>query len=167
LTSEPPFVSVIVPVFNDARRLVGCIEGLRGQSYPSERFEVLVIDNGSTDDPAAAVDRHGLVRLMVEPKPGPYAARNLGIAKASGEVLAFTDADCVPAPEWLEAGVRELNALSADVLGGAIEVMPRVPRRPNPAELYEMLYGYRHQRSVSRHSSCFTANHLRPATRIR
>jgi glycosyltransferase involved in cell wall biosynthesis len=98
--STPPRVSVVVPVRNavaDAPRLLDALDALR---WPEDRLERIVVDNGSTDGTAEALTRPG-VTVLHESRPGSYAARNRGIAAATGEWIAFTDADCAPRPDWL------------------------------------------------------------------
>ena len=78
-------------------------------AYPADRFDVVVVDNASTEDVAAAVPADERFTLLVEPRRGSYAARNTGLGVARGEVLAFTDADCRPDPDWLTEAVAELR----------------------------------------------------------
>src|SRR5687767_14260928 len=100
--SSQPSVSVIIPVYNDTERLLRCLEALEAQTYPRNRFEVIVVDNGSDVPVADTLNRHaGCAILVTEPRPGGFVARNAGIERASGEILAFTDADCLPAASWL------------------------------------------------------------------
>jgi glycosyltransferase involved in cell wall biosynthesis len=94
-------ISVVVPFYNAERYIARCIQGLLSQRYPPDRYEIVVIDNNSTDASAEIVRRHPRVRLTCERKTGPYAARNTGVAQAHGEIIAFTDPDCVPASDWL------------------------------------------------------------------
>jgi glycosyltransferase involved in cell wall biosynthesis len=154
-----PLVSVIVPVFNDPEGLRACLAALSAQTYPRERTEVIVIDNDSARPPKPVVAAFEGVRLESEARLGSYAARNRGIAAAGGDILAFTDADCVPASDWLASGVAALTGEERrHVVGGRIEVVPAGGGRPNAVELYEMLYSFRHQESLEMHGSTFTAN---------
>jgi glycosyltransferase involved in cell wall biosynthesis len=99
--SSPPRFSVVIP-FYDVRPWIGrCVEGLLAQDYPADRFEILMVDNNSTDGSAEVVRRHPRVTLLREEKQGAYAARNRGVAHAVGELVAFTDPDCVPRRDWL------------------------------------------------------------------
>jgi len=95
-------VSVIVPAYNAARTLPRCIVALMEQTIGRAAYEMIVVDDGSTDDTAAQADRPG-VRLIRQTHAGPAAARNAGIREARGDLLMFTDADCEPAPDWIEA----------------------------------------------------------------
>ncbi len=93
-----PKVSVIIPVYNGARIIEGCLKCLLAQQYPCELLEILVVDNNSTDQTAAIVKSFGLTCLVAEIQ-GPSAARNLGMKVATGEMLLLIDADCLAAPD--------------------------------------------------------------------
>lgn len=95
-----PFASVVVPVRNGAGTLAGCLESLVHGTYPSVSREIVVVDNGSTDDTARIADRYR-VRTVYEPRRGRPHARNRGILESCGEIVAFTDADCLASPRWL------------------------------------------------------------------
>ncbi len=95
-----PFVSVVIPVFDDPDRLRTCLQALEHQTYPKPRYEVIVVDNGSARSVPPLVGQFGQARATYEMVPGANAARNRGISLARGEILAFTDADCVPARDW-------------------------------------------------------------------
>lgn len=95
-------MSIIIPTFNGALRIGKCLDAL-SQQAPARPVEVLVIDDGSTDNTVDVVRRHGGVRVISQRNAGPAAARNRGAFEARGQVLLFTDDDCVPAPDWLEA----------------------------------------------------------------
>lgn len=99
--TEKPFISVIIPVYNEPS-IAGCIRSLLEQDYPAERFEILVIDNNSTDStPQVLLQFKDTIVLLSEKKQGSYAARNKGLTKARGSILAFTDADCLQHKDWL------------------------------------------------------------------
>lgn len=103
-------VSVVVPVYNAARYLTSCIEALESQDYPRSKYEIILVDNNSTDGSDLVANEYPSVTLLREPKPGPYAARNRGLTKAAGPIVAFTDADCAPQRDWLRElvdGLRE------------------------------------------------------------
>jgi glycosyltransferase involved in cell wall biosynthesis len=104
------FVSVIVPMYNAERTLVACLDGLAAQDHPREEHEILLVDNGSTDASVDIARRYPGITLLSEPNPGAYAARNHGLRRARGEVIAFTDPDCVPDPSW----IREVASAFAD-----------------------------------------------------
>ena len=141
--ADPPFVSVVIPVWEDRARLETCLEALERQDYPVERMEVIVVDNGSEDEPARLGARFPRIRVVEEVKPGSYNARNRGIELARGEILAFTDSDCIPATDWIANGVRRLSEMSRiGFLAGSVVVAPRVAADPSLAELYEIVLGF-------------------------
>lgn len=155
-----PLISVIIPVKNDAARLRVCLAALGRQTLPAERWEVVVADNGSDqDDPAAVVACFPGVRCVIERKPGASAARNRAIAESRGRVLAFTDADCIPAPDWLERGLGRLEAMGgAGMVAGRISVFPRDRKRPNFLELFDMAWAFDQPMFVARGKFGATAN---------
>ena len=96
-----PYISVIIPVYNDSQRLQLCLAALENQSYPKDSYEVIVIDNNSTDNVKKIVNNCSQAIYAFKKTKGSYAARNKGISLARGEVLAFTDSDCIPTHHWL------------------------------------------------------------------
>ena len=142
-------ISVIIPAFNDAARLQLCLQGLAQQTYPD--FEVIVVDNGSKDVVAhrKVCEPFDFVTFTSEATPGSYAARNKGLELARGEVLAFTDSDCIPEPDWLENGVKHLAELDyKGLVAGRLAVFPASAEHPSPVELYEMMFAFPQERYV-------------------
>ena len=109
-------ISVVVPFHNSERYLAKCIEDLLSQQYPVEHYEVVMIDNNSADGSAEIVKRYPRVKLIAESKQGAYAARNRGVREARGGIIAFTDADCVPAADWL----KEIDSAMTDPRVGLV-----------------------------------------------
>ena len=95
-------LSVIVPAYNAARTLPVCLAALEDQTLPRSSYEIIVVDDGSTDATREIARGYG-VRLLTQPNHGPAVARNLGVQAAQGEILLFTDADCAPARDWMAA----------------------------------------------------------------
>jgi len=95
------FISVVVPAYNEERYLPACLEALQNQTLRPEDYEVIVVDNTSTDATAAIARRHG-ARVVWEPVKGFATARQRGFEEARGEIIASTDADTVVPPLWLE-----------------------------------------------------------------
>jgi glycosyltransferase involved in cell wall biosynthesis len=93
-------VSVIVPVFNGANKLRKCIKALQ-QQKTARRYEIIVVDDGSTDRGVEGIRGNG-VKVFQQKNQGPAAARNLGVEKARGDIVLFTDADCEPQADWIE-----------------------------------------------------------------
>jgi glycosyltransferase involved in cell wall biosynthesis len=100
--TEARLASIIIPTFNGASRIGECLDSLSSQAAGLD-VEILVVDDGSTDNTAKVVERYPSVRLMTQANAGPAAARNRGALAARGKILLFTDDDCVPMPDWLDA----------------------------------------------------------------
>lgn len=111
-------VSIIVSFYNAEQYLERCLGALRAQQFPEERFEILMVNNNSTDRGEEMVRRYGRARLLHETRQGVYAARNLGISQARGRYLVFLDPDCVPDPGWLEALVKRASEPGVKVVVG-------------------------------------------------
>ena len=154
-----PFVSVIIPVYNDGKRLRLCLQALKQQTYDKNRYEVIVIDNGSdtAENIKEIVSSKGAIALS-EKMPGSYAARNKGLTVAKGEAIAFTDADCIPAPDWIEKGIDRLQVENCGFVGGEIEIFWRDRDRPSTVELYESMLAFRQQDCIEKHHYSVTAN---------
>lgn len=101
--SNSPLVSVVVPFFNSERHLAECIESLLSQENVGGPYEIILINNRSSDGSASIVERYPDLIVLEEPTPGTYAARNTGIRRARSPLIAFTDADCVAANVWLRS----------------------------------------------------------------
>lgn len=157
--ASPPLVSVVIPVYDDVAGLTRCVEALLRQTYPRDRLEVLVVDNNSSLDHSVAVPQDPRFTLLTERRRGSYAARNAGVAAATGTVLAFTDADCVPDEHWVERGVQALTQEPvADMVGGGIELFFRGERPRSGPELYEAHHAFPQRRYVTTLGFAATAN---------
>lgn len=125
--SDPPLVSVIVPVYNDPEGIEMTLSSLGEQTYPDRAHEILVVDNGSTDRTRDVVrsfaDRDPTVRLVVEDeRQGSYAARNRGIESSTGSILAFVDADMTVEPTWLDRVSEAMDGTDCDYVGCDVEI---------------------------------------------
>jgi glycosyltransferase involved in cell wall biosynthesis len=94
------FISVVIPAYNEEQYLGRCLQALRAQSYPASRFEIIVVDNGSTDATADIARRFG-ARVVSEPRKGVARARQTGFEAARSEIIASTDADTTVPVFWL------------------------------------------------------------------
>jgi glycosyltransferase involved in cell wall biosynthesis len=118
-------VSVIIPALNEEEMIGKCLESLAESCYPLDRFEVILVDNGSTDHTLEIARSFSTrLRLTILQRPGVNisALRNLGAAAAKGEVLAFLDADCSVPANWIENVASNLASDSAGVIGGNITI---------------------------------------------
>ena len=140
-------VSVIVPHLNDYDNLDACLTLLQAQSFPGERTEIIVADNGSSrglDAVRRIVGSRGQVVEVAERGAGP--ARNAGARASHGEAIAFIDSDCRPDKRWLEEGLAELR--HADFAGGRVDVLVDDPRRMTAAEAFESVFAFQNERYV-------------------
>ena len=114
--------TVIVPVYNGKETLRGCLDALAAQDLPVADYEVLVVDNGSTDGTWELIENYGPpVRGLRETAiRGSYAARNAGIRESQGRIIAFTDADCVPKSTWLSLLLDGFNDPGVGCVGGQV-----------------------------------------------
>lgn len=141
-----PAVTVIIPVYEDAKRLELCLSALACQIYPIERLEIIVVDNGSVRMPAVSAASPARVRTIREEKPGSYAARNSGLRNCGTEVVAFTDSDCIPGETWLEEGVLELLAHpEAGAVIGRMELFVPNGTCDTVAADYDRIFAFKHR----------------------
>ncbi|MVW73189.1 MULTISPECIES: glycosyltransferase family 2 protein [unclassified Bordetella] len=134
-----PLVSVVVPTYRRMDLLTRCLEALSAQHFPRDSFEIIVCDDGCHDTTRRLVDewpRHHpsaprMRYIAVADTQGPAGARNRGWQAAHGEIIAFTDDDTIPAPDWLGQGLQAMTAGVAAVTG--VTEMPL----PNPPTDYE------------------------------
>lgn len=152
-------ISVIIPVFNDEKRLEKCLDALEHQSFSKDRYEVIVVDNASTVDLKSLVERFQQAHYCYEGKPGSYAARNKGLTVATGDIIAFTDSDCIPAPDWLERGLSTLRQIpDCGLVGGAITIFVKDSKHPTGVEIYESLKGFPQKEYIEKSQFGATAN---------
>ncbi len=155
MASNFPRVSVIVPTYKSWNTLLQCIEALERQSYPSEFFEIIVVNNHPEDAPPAGLQK---ISLLAEAVPGSYAARNKGLSKATGDIIAFTDADCIPDKYWLEEGVKAIVEKKADRIAGHIRVT-FLGEQLSAVEAYQKALSF-NQRRLADNGLSVTANFL-------
>jgi len=154
-----PFVSVIIPVYNNLERLKTCLGALEKQTYPRKLYEVIVVNN----DPSQNIEQHIVnfnnVRLICESRRSSYAARNKGILNAKGAVIAFTDSDCIPKSDWIEKGVENLlSQQNIGLVAGKIEIIVSNPENPTAIELYEKIAAFPQKFYIEKHRYGATAN---------
>jgi cellulose synthase/poly-beta-1,6-N-acetylglucosamine synthase-like glycosyltransferase len=152
-----PLVSVIVPHYDDLVGLDRCLFALERQTYPRDRFEIVVGDNNSPVGVEAVADVvQGRARLTVVTEKGAGPARNGALALSRHDVLAFTDSDCVPDPQWLVRGVAALNDF--DLVGGDVVIFPADPNCVNAVEAFEMIFAFDNKSFVQEKGFSVTAN---------
>ncbi len=132
-------ISVVVPNYNQVKRLNKCLSALKRQSYPLSRMEIIVVDNGSDDDSIEVARRHDVTVLRETKVKSPYTCRNSGIKQAQGKIIALLDSSCIPVPNWLESNLECINA-GADIVIGPIEFEFNTPR--SIFEYFDYLYSF-------------------------
>jgi GT2 family glycosyltransferase len=153
---------VIVPHYNDLPALDRCLTALQAQTLDADAFEVIVADNASPVGEDAVVSAiAGRARLVTVVERGAGPARNGGVAAARGEILAFTDSDCIPAPDWLAEGVAALE--QSDFVGGGMRVLVGDEAHVTGAEAFELVFAFDNQAYVERKGFTVTANMFCPA----
>ena len=116
-----PRISVIIPVYNAAATLDACLRAVTAQSYPRDRYEVIVVDNNSSDSSLEIAMAHDVTITEECERQSSYAARNQGLEIASGDMIAFTDSDCIPATDWLETLANCWDDSQTGCFAGEIE----------------------------------------------
>jgi GT2 family glycosyltransferase len=153
-----PAISVVVPVHGQWDLVPGLLAALAAQTFPADRFEVVIADNGGEGERPSLLS--GNVRLVPAPGPGSYAARNAGAGAARGGLLVFTDADCLPDADWLAALAMAAAAAPGALLAGPVRMI--APADPNVFALYDLVRGIPQARYVARGYAA-TANLAVPA----
>jgi len=139
-------ISIIVPTRNRRGKIEKCLRAIADQTYPHDRFEVIVVDDGS-DAPLATTilpfRAHLQLQLVEQKNAGPARARNTGAKHAAGRLLVFTDDDCEPTPGWLAALHRHFQACPDRAIGGeTINALPENAYSSASQLLVDYLYQY-------------------------
>ena len=122
---EVRFVSVVVPTYNRKEMLKDCLTSLFNQTYPKDKYEIIVVNDGSTDGTEEVLNEYAkkapcIFKWFSQENKGPSAARNLGIEHAKGEIICFTDDDCIADERWIENLVKEFTNEKVGGVGGEI-----------------------------------------------
>lgn len=160
-----PYFSIIVPVYLQWQLIPALLERLDSQIFPRDRFEVILVDNGS---PGVSLLSNPADNTQVFhcQAPGSYAARNHGALKARGDWLIFTDADCLPASDWLHKIDESVGQHgSRTLIAGAVEVVSST-NKPGAWEVFDIVKGIPQERYVARGYAA-TANLAVPSTIFR
>ena len=141
-----PFFSIVVPTYNRPARLGACLSAFSRLDYPSDRYEVIVVDDGSPTpmDNVVAPFRPQLnITLLRQQNSGPAAARNAGAWEAAGELIAFTDDDCMVSPNWLSGFAVHLTEQPDAMIGGrSLNALPNNLYSTASQALIDYLYAY-------------------------
>ncbi len=113
-------ISVIIPFYNERLYIERCIHSLLEQDFDNNEYELIFIDNGSDDNSAELVKKFPRIQLLYEGRKNPYTARNAALKIAKGEILAFTDADCVVSKDWLKVIEEKMIKNRPTILVGKV-----------------------------------------------
>jgi GT2 family glycosyltransferase len=141
-----PSFSVVVATHGRPRQLAECLAALASLDYPRDRFEVLIVDDGSPTPLTAVVapycERLDLM-LVLQERAGAGAARNTGATRAKGTFLAFTEDDCIVSPDWLRALAQRFETAPEHMIGGRVlNGLPDNPYSSASQLLFDYLYAY-------------------------
>ena len=139
-------ISIIVPVYNDPAGIETTLDSLVNQRYPDDQYEILAVDNGSSDDTPRVIksfaeDHSTVVPLSEDEIQSSYAARNRGIERATGDIIAFIDADMWVDPDWAQEIAELFENGESDYYGCNVQITSR-NETPNIAERYNIIAGF-------------------------
>jgi len=162
MKNNKPFVSIIIPSHNRPKCLQQCLAAITELDYARDKFEVIVVDDGSSTQLDPIVDLFSAkinLHLLKQEHAGPARARNRGVKQAKGEFLAFTDDDCRPTPGWLATLMNFLAIKPDSMIGGEIlNALPGNSFSSASQALVSYLYFYYNKNSKEAHF--FTANNI-------
>ncbi|MCP4419413.1 MAG: glycosyltransferase [Chloroflexi bacterium] len=166
--NELPFFSIIVPTYNRPHRLAGCLRALADLNYPRDRYEVVVVDDGSlqsSEEMVLGFEGEMCADYIHQENQGPAVARNNGARRANGRFLAFTDDDCAPTASWLRQLASQLSSEPQKMVGGYTRnALPR-----NPFSITSQLlidYLYQHFNRTESRARFFTSNNFALSTEL-
>ena len=146
MSEKRPFFSIIIPTYNRPQQLARCLMSIAKLDYPREQFEVVVVNDGGEHLDSNQIDQFSSLinfHLLLQPNQGPATARNTGASAANGTILAFTDDDCEPAPDWLTILEKGLGEETAVAVGGkTINAYPENVFSTASQLLIDYLYDY-------------------------
>lgn len=157
MPAPAPRYAVIIPHYNDADRLARCLAALAAQDLAA--VDLVVADNASTADLSDLAARHPEARFITQPEKGAAAARNKGVAETTAPWVFFLDADCLPAPDWIDTAKALAEAgPEMRVIGGRVDVFDETPPPRSGAEAFETVFAFNQERYVREEGFSVTAN---------
>ncbi|MEM6424828.1 MAG: glycosyltransferase [Cyanobacteria bacterium P01_C01_bin.73] len=149
MKSNSILFSIVIPTYNRPERLQKCLESIAQLDYPRDRFEVVIVDDGSQTPLQPVIDRFRSdlpLNYIQQSNAGPANARNTGAASATGQYLVFTDDDCQPTSTWLSSLEAAFQACSEALIGGrTINALPGNIFSSASQLLIDYLYEYYNQ----------------------
>ena len=120
--AKMPNISIVISAYNEGNNILACVNSLKAQNLPRDDYEIIVVDNNSTDNTLDIVKNLGIIHT-VEYKKGPAAAKNAGIPLANGNIIAFIDGDCIATKDWLKNVVSGFDNSDVGCIAGCITAM--------------------------------------------
>lgn len=157
-TTKRPSVSVVIPFYNNQDEVLRIEKNLRNQTYPSEKIQLIFIDNGSDNQfnfPESFLSRNILLDEDHHIN-SPYSARNRGIEKSKGEIVVFIDANSNPELNWLEEGIRCLLQSDADLVGGNVQF--DFQDKVTAGKIVDALTSINMEKAIKERGAAYTAN---------
>jgi cellulose synthase/poly-beta-1,6-N-acetylglucosamine synthase-like glycosyltransferase len=139
-------ITVVIPHLNQRSGLLRCLTALDAGTRAAN--QIIVVDNGSNQPPDDICAEFEGVSLMHQPLAGPGLARNMGVARSTGDILAFIDADCIPADDWIATAEQAMGDPKVDILGGDVRIEYEDPAKLTVLEAYESIFAYRMDRYI-------------------
>ena len=157
-------VSIIIPFYGKSElQLLKCLRSLGNQTYLKSKVEILIIDNNENPILKERLKNFQQVTILHENRIGSYAARNKGIQVATGDILAFTDCDCIFDCDWIKNAVIALqNHNLKSAIGGNIIFTFQNTKKPNLFELYDSIIHLRQEYYIKNYGFAATANLIVP-----
>lgn len=166
-----PSFSVVVPTYNRPQQLAKCLSALCELDYPRDRLQIIIVDDGGREPLDAIVASFqkdaescrecGEIVLLRQANAGPAAARNAGAQRASGDYIAFTDDDCMPATDWLKQFATALQAHPDAMVGGrTLNALPNNVYSTASQALIDYLYEYYDEASEAAQGTFFASNNI-------
>jgi GT2 family glycosyltransferase len=144
---------VIVPVYNGAATIASCVESLLAQTINAHVVEIIAVDDGSRDATLSILSQYKDVRVVRQVKNmGPAAARNQGARKATGEIILFTDADCVPGEDWVQ---EMASSFEGDSAIAGVKGVYRTKQRDLTARFVQLEFEFKYERMKQRETIAF------------
>lgn len=154
------YFSVVIPTYKDSERLNILLENFSNQTLDNRLWEVIIVNNDPEDTINLEKDFLFSTLIINEFKPGSYAARNKGVKEAKGDIVAFTDSDMIPDPNWLETAYKHFSKdqkKEIGILTGPVPLFFKKPNHLTPAEIYEKYTGFDFE-GYAREGACGAGN---------
>ena len=150
-------ISVIIPTYNEEKNIEQCLQALTRQKIPRDSYEIIVVD-GNSKDKTAEISSNFADKVIQQVSPGVGGARNDGAMVAKGEIIATTDADCLPDENWLKTILDDFNNEEIVAVTGYID--PMIPKEMNKINAGMYFYVFKVANKIRKAVSFIGYHHL-------